>query len=155
MSIHNLAYQGRFSYRLFEASGLPVEAWNMEGVEFYNSFNLLKAGIAYADKITTVSPSYAEEIMTPKFGYGLEGILARRRNDLVGILNETNRCDFLRHRRSRCWLVDDPPRHADEPLVDGDPGGAPRQTRPGAAESHEPLLDEDPARQVADRKSVV
>lgn len=87
MSIHNLAYQGRFSYRLFEASGLPVEAWNMEGVEFYNSFNLLKAGIAYADKITTVSPSYAEEIMTPKFGYGLEGILARRRNDLVGILN--------------------------------------------------------------------
>lgn len=87
MSIHNLAYQGRFSYRLFEQSGLPLEAWNMEGVEFYSSFNLLKAGIAYADKITTVSPSYAQEIMTPEFGCGLEGILARRRNDIVGILN--------------------------------------------------------------------
>lgn len=87
MSIHNLAYQGRFSYRLFEESNLPLEAWNMEGVEFYNSFNLLKAGIAYADKITTVSPSYAREIMTPEFGCGLEGILTRRKNDLVGILN--------------------------------------------------------------------
>lgn len=87
MSIHNLAYQGRFSYRLFEQSGLPLEAWNMEGVEFYNSFNLLKAGIAYADKITTVSPSYAREIMTPEFGCGLEGILTRRSSDMVGILN--------------------------------------------------------------------
>ncbi|MDY0275116.1 MAG: glycogen synthase GlgA [Desulfomicrobium sp.] len=87
MSIHNLAFQGRFSYRLFEESGLPLEAWNMEGVEFYNSFNLLKAGIAYADKITTVSPTYAQEIITPEFGCGLEGILARRQADLTGILN--------------------------------------------------------------------
>jgi starch synthase len=87
MSIHNLAYQGRFSYRLFEQSGLPVEAWNMEGVEFYNSFNLMKAGIAYADKITTVSPSYGLEIMTPEFGCGLEGVLRRRQADLIGILN--------------------------------------------------------------------
>lgn len=87
MSIHNQAFQGRFSYRLFEQSGLSLEAWNMEGVEFYNSFNLLKAGIAYADKITTVSPSYAREIMTPEFGCGLEGILSRRSADLVGILN--------------------------------------------------------------------
>lgn len=87
MSIHNLAFQGRFSYRLFEQSGLPLEAWNMEGVEFYNSFNLMKAGIAFADKITTVSPSYAQEIMTPEFGCGLEGILSRRRDDVIGILN--------------------------------------------------------------------
>lgn len=87
MSIHNLAYQGRFSYRLFEQSGLPLDAWNMEGVEFYSSFNFLKAGLAYADMITTVSPSYAQEIMTPDFGCGLEGILTRRQADLVGILN--------------------------------------------------------------------
>lgn len=86
MSIHNLAYQGRFSYRLFEQSGLPLDAWNMEGVEFYSSFNFLKAGLAYVDMITTVSPSYAQEIMTPDFGCGLEGIL-RRQADLVGILN--------------------------------------------------------------------
>ena len=87
MSIHNLAYQGRFSYRIFEQSGLPLDAWNMEGVEFHSSFNFLKAGIAYADKITTVSPSYAQEIMTADFGCGLEGILSRRAADLVGILN--------------------------------------------------------------------
>lgn len=87
MSIHNLAYQGRFSYRIFEQSGLPLEAWSMEGVEFYSSFSFLKAGIAYADRITTVSPSYAQEIMTPEFGCGLEGILHRRAADLVGILN--------------------------------------------------------------------
>jgi len=86
-TIHNLAYQGRFSYRIFEMSGLPMEAWNIDGVEFYSSFNYLKSGIAYADYITTVSPSYAEEIITPEFGYGLEGILRKRQQRLWGILN--------------------------------------------------------------------
>ena len=86
-SIHNLAFQGRFSVRLFWDCGLPYEAWNMNGVEYYDSFNLLKGGIAYADKITTVSPSYAEEIITPEFGCGLEGILQNRSSDLQGILN--------------------------------------------------------------------
>ena len=87
MTIHNLAFQGRFSNRLFWNSGLPNEAWNMDGVEFYDSFNLLKGGIAYADLITTVSPSYAQEIVTPRFGCGLEGILAKRQDVLVGVLN--------------------------------------------------------------------
>lgn len=87
MTIHNLAFQGRFSNRLFWESGLPHEAWNMEGVEYYDSFNLLKAGIAYADLISTVSPAYAREIVTPRFGCGLEGILAKRQDDLVGVLN--------------------------------------------------------------------
>lgn len=86
-TIHNLAYQGRFSYRLFELSGLPLEAWGMDGVEFYSSFNYLKAGIVYADWITTVSPSYAEEILTPAFGCGMEGILQHRRYRVLGILN--------------------------------------------------------------------
>jgi starch synthase len=87
MTIHNLAFQGRFSSRLFWDSGLPHEAWNMEGVEYYDSFNLLKAGIVYADLITTVSPTYAREIVTAKFGCGLEGVLARRKDHLVGVLN--------------------------------------------------------------------
>ena len=87
LTIHNLAFQGQFSARLFWESGLPVQAWNMDGAEYYGSFNLLKAGIAYSDKITTVSPSYAEEIRTPEFGYGLEGILTQRSSDLSGILN--------------------------------------------------------------------
>jgi len=87
LTIHNLAFQGRFSNRLFENSGLPVEAWQMDGVEFHGDFNLLKAGIAYADAITTVSPGYAEEIVTLEYGCGLEGILSHRSHLLTGILN--------------------------------------------------------------------
>ena len=87
LTIHNLAFQGRFASRLFFESGLPSEAWNMNGAEFYGDFNLLKTGIAYADSVTTVSPTYAEEILTPEFGCGLEGMLRRRRGVLRGILN--------------------------------------------------------------------
>lgn len=87
LTIHNLAFQGRFASRLFFESGLPSEAWNMNGAEFFGDFNLLKTGIAYADAVTTVSPSYAEEILTPEFGCGLEGLLTRRKGVLRGILN--------------------------------------------------------------------
>lgn len=87
MTIHNLAFQGRFSFRLFENCGLPGEAWHMDGVEFYGDFNMLKGGIAYADAVTTVSPAYAREIISPAFGCGLEGILQVRRPELHGILN--------------------------------------------------------------------
>ncbi|MDR0826984.1 MAG: glycogen synthase GlgA [Desulfovibrio sp.] len=86
-TIHNLAFQGRFSSRLFAACGLPQEAWNFNGVEFFGDFNLLKSGIAYADAVTTVSPSYAREILTEKFGCGLDGILRQRELNLHGILN--------------------------------------------------------------------
>ncbi|MDR0339480.1 MAG: glycogen synthase GlgA [Desulfovibrio sp.] len=86
-TVHNLAFQGRFSSRLFDASGLPPAAWTMDGVEFYGDFNMLKAGIAYADAVTTVSPSYAREILTEKYGCGLDGILRHRELDLYGILN--------------------------------------------------------------------
>ncbi|MFP4085024.1 MAG: glycogen synthase GlgA [Desulfonatronovibrio sp.] len=86
-TIHNLAFQGRFSVRLFWDSGLPYDAWTADGVEYYDSFNLLKGGIAHADLVTTVSPTYAREILTPEFGCGLEGILKKRSNDLIGILN--------------------------------------------------------------------
>ena len=87
LTIHNLAFQGRFSSRLFFDSGLPHEAWHMDGCEFWGDFNLLKSGISYADCISTVSPSYAEEILTPEFGSGLEGALANRSHCLHGIIN--------------------------------------------------------------------
>lgn len=86
-TVHNLAFQGRFSSRLFENCGLPAEAWNFDGVEFYGDFNMLKAGLSYADKITTVSPSYAKEIVRPEHGCGLHEVLQYRQRDLVGIIN--------------------------------------------------------------------
>ncbi|MDR3176494.1 MAG: glycogen synthase GlgA [Desulfovibrio sp.] len=86
-TIHNLAFQGRFSSRLFESCGLPEEAWGVAGVEFFGDFNLLKGGIAYADAVTTVSPSYAREILTEKYGCGLDGVLRQRELHLHGILN--------------------------------------------------------------------
>lgn len=86
-TIHNLAFQGRFSSRLFAGSGLPAETWHMDGVEHYGDMNMLKAGIAYADAITTVSPGYAREILTETFGCGLDGVLRKRERDLYGILN--------------------------------------------------------------------
>ncbi|GAB6060865.1 glycogen synthase GlgA [Desulfonatronum parangueonense] len=87
MTVHNLAFQGRFAYRLFQHSGLPHAAWHSGGAEYFGDFNLLKSGISYADMVTTVSPTYAEEILTPEFGCGLEGILQYRATDLRGILN--------------------------------------------------------------------
>ena len=87
VTIHNLAFQGRFAFRLFLESGLPHEAWHMDGSEFYGDFNMLKSGISYADMVTAVSPGYAQEITTPAFGCGLEGSLARRTATLRGILN--------------------------------------------------------------------
>lgn len=87
LTIHNLAFQGRFASRLFFGSGLPPEAWNMDGAEYWGDFNLLKSGIAYSDLVTTVSPSYALEILFTQCGCGLEGILTKRAINLRGILN--------------------------------------------------------------------
>ena len=86
-TIHNLAYQGIFDQQTFYDLHMPDELWHMEGVEFYNQLSFIKAGIAYADKITTVSHTYAGEICQPENGYGLDGLLTHRSKDLVGILN--------------------------------------------------------------------
>ena len=87
LTIHNLAYQGLFARELWPLTGLPDEAFRMEGLEFYGKIDCLKGGLVYADALTTVSPTYANEIQTPEFGCGLEGVLIARRRDLVGILN--------------------------------------------------------------------
>lgn len=88
-TIHNLAYQGNISMQLRRKLGIPLEACGPERMEFYGSLSLLKAGIAYADQVTTVSATYAREITTPAFGCGMEGFLAMkaRQGLLSGLLN--------------------------------------------------------------------
>lgn len=88
-TIHNLAYQGLFEARRFRELTLPDDFFNSEGLEFYGQISYLKAGLFYADQITTVSPTYALEITTPNFGGGMEGLLQLRfqQKRLSGVLN--------------------------------------------------------------------
>jgi starch synthase len=87
MTVHNLAFQGQFPKELLGELGLPPQAWSLDGVEYYGTVGFLKAGLALADQLTTVSPRYAMEIRTPEFGMGLDGVLRARAAVLTGILN--------------------------------------------------------------------
>ena len=87
MTVHNLAFQGRFPAAVFGTLGLPPWSWGIDGVEYYGGVGYLKAGIAMADAVTTVSPTYAAEIRTPEGGMGLDGLLRQRGDRLLGILN--------------------------------------------------------------------
>ena len=87
LTIHNLAFQGNFPAAKFALTNLPPAYFQLGGMEFYGGMNCLKAGISYADVITTVSPRYAREITTEQFGCGLDGALRQRQDALVGILN--------------------------------------------------------------------
>ena len=87
MTVHYLAYQGLFPRDALEPLALPAETFVADGLEFYGKLSFLKAGLAYADLLTTVSPTYAREIQGPELGFGLEAVLRRRAADLVGILN--------------------------------------------------------------------
>jgi starch synthase len=87
MTIHNIAFQGNYDAGLLARLELPSSLFTIEGVEFYGRISFLKAGIAYADAVTTVSPTYAREIQSPEFGFGLDGLLRHRRHVLSGILN--------------------------------------------------------------------
>jgi len=87
LTIHNLQHQGLFGKDLFDWTGLPGETWTPEGVEFYEKLNFMKAGIVYADRVNTVSPTYAKEIQTEAYGFGLDGLLRSRASKLSGILN--------------------------------------------------------------------
>lgn len=87
MTLHNLAFQGCFPLEEANRLGLPPESQSMYGLEYYGKMSFLKAGIFYADHITTVSPSYAEEIQQEPLGFGLQGLLTERREHLSGILN--------------------------------------------------------------------
>jgi starch synthase len=87
LTIHNLAYQGIFDASQYGLTNLPLDYFNPHGAEFYGGLNCLKAGIVYADVITTVSPRYAREITTPEFGCALDDLLRKRQSSLFGILN--------------------------------------------------------------------
>ncbi|MDD4278348.1 glycogen synthase GlgA [Candidatus Sumerlaeota bacterium] len=87
MSIHNLSYQGRFDSWYNPEIEVGPEVFHLHGLEFYGDLNLLKGGIMYADRVSTVSPTYAMEIQTSEFGCGLDGVLQARSEDLSGILN--------------------------------------------------------------------
>jgi len=87
VTIHNLAFQGHFPLSTFSALGLPDGALSIDGVEYFGGVGYLKAGLRLADAITTVSPTYAREIMTPEFGMALDGLLRSRAAAVHGILN--------------------------------------------------------------------
>jgi starch synthase len=87
MTIHNMAYQGRYGQWVVSLAELPWHLFDWRVLEFYGQANFLKAGLAYSQKITTVSPSYAREIQTPDYGHGLDGLLRHRAADLSGIVN--------------------------------------------------------------------
>jgi starch synthase len=86
-TIHNLAFQGLFPPATLDEVGLGWEVFNLQAMEYWGQISYLKAGINFSEKITTVSPTYAREIVTPELGFGFDGVLSRRGDDLSGILN--------------------------------------------------------------------
>lgn len=86
-TVHNLAYQGLFDQSHFKTLGLPDSWWSMHQLEFHNQLSFIKGGLVFADALTTVSPTYADEIRTPEFGCGLDGLLVQRSAQLTGIIN--------------------------------------------------------------------
>ena len=87
MTIHNVAFHGLAPASKLDWLRLPNDMFSPEGIEFYGQISALKAGLIHADKLTTVSPTYARELLTPAFGMGLDGVLRARADDLLGILN--------------------------------------------------------------------
>ncbi|KHK93236.1 glycogen synthase GlgA [Novosphingobium malaysiense] len=87
VTIHNMAFQGWFGADIFPRLGLPDAAWSLDGVEYHGGVSLLKAGLACAHAVTTVSPTYAREIRSSSFGMGLEGLIIARGDAVHGILN--------------------------------------------------------------------
>jgi starch synthase len=87
ITIHNMAFQGHYPASIFGELGLPTAAFTIDGVEYFGGVGYLKAGLLLSDRITTVSPTYAREIMTPEFGMALDGLLRTRAADVLGIVN--------------------------------------------------------------------
>jgi starch synthase len=87
MTVHNIAFQGQFNADIFAELGLPPSVFSVDGIEYYGDVSYLKGGLQLASVITTVSPTYAQEIRTPEFGMGLEGLINARAANLHGIVN--------------------------------------------------------------------
>lgn len=99
-TIHNLAYQGLFPRDDFEQLQLPASLWHHQALEFHNHVSFIKGGLQFADRLTTVSPTFAREILLPENGEGLDGVLRERSAELTGILNGLD---------TRCWNPEDDP----------------------------------------------
>ncbi len=93
-TVHNLGYQGLFWNHDLPMTGLSWDLFTPKGVEFFGKLSLLKAGLVFADILSTVSDTYSREIQTPEYGHGLEGVLYERREDLFGILNGVDYDDW-------------------------------------------------------------
>jgi starch synthase len=93
-TIHNIAYQGLFWHWDMALTGLDWRLFNYRQLEFHGHLNLLKAGIVFADAVSTVSPTYAREIQTPYYGCGLQGVLVERNHELYGIVNGADYCQW-------------------------------------------------------------
>ena len=93
-SIHNLAFQGNFDASWVDKLDLPISNFIINGFEYFNQISFLKAGLFYADELSTVSPTYAKEIQTKAFGCGFEGLLQTRSDSLTGILNGIDTQDW-------------------------------------------------------------
>lgn len=94
LTIHNMAFQGHFGGDIFPRLGLPDAAWSMDGVEFHGGVGMLKGGLVTANAITTVSPTYAREIHTARFGMGLDGVVRARTHLVEGILNGIDHAEW-------------------------------------------------------------
>jgi starch synthase len=90
-TVHNLAYQGLFAQADFPLFGLPQRFMSAQGIEFHGQVSFMKGGLKFAQRITTVSPTYAQEIATAEFGFGLDGVVRARGSDVSGILNGVDR----------------------------------------------------------------
>ena len=86
-TVHNMGYHGLYAPDILSRIGVPAELFHMDALEFYGRVNYLKGGLVFSDYITTVSRRYAQEVQTPEYGHGLEGVVRRRRDRMVGILN--------------------------------------------------------------------
>jgi starch synthase len=110
MTVHNMGYQGAFPGFVMQETGIPWEVYNPEGVEYWGQVSFLKAGLVFADRATTVSPRYAEEVLRPEFGYGMDGVLRSLGSRFSGILNGVDYsrwspdCDVL---LPACYSADD------------------------------------------------
>ena len=110
MTIHNLAFQGMFPAHTIMNVGLPWQCFQPNGVEFYGHLSFMKAGLFYSKHITTVSPSYAQEIQTDELGFGLQGLLRTRSGDLTGILNGIDNVEWNAaqdHHLPAAYTIDD------------------------------------------------
>ena len=104
-TVHNVGYQGLFSSYDLPLTGLGWELLSPKALEFYGKLNFMKAGLVFADLLTTVSTKYREEILTPEFGFGLEGLFRERADELYGVLEGV---DYYRWNPERDALLATP-----------------------------------------------